>query len=276
LRSYDDAKAIQAEFAPGRRLAVIGAGYVGLELAATACQFGLEVTVLEAADRPLSRVVAPVMSEFYARRHAEAGVRLLCHVQATKFSGNGRVSSVAMSDGSEVPADLVVVGVGNAPDTALAQQAGLACDNGILVDEHCRSSDPYIYSAGDCTQHPSARYGRRVRLESVDNALEQARVAAAGMCGTEASHAHIPWFWSDQYDTKLQIAGLWDGFDDLVVRGNPATSSFSVWYLRSGELLAVNAVNRSADFMQGGKWIAGRKRPDPKKLADPSVDLATI
>lgn len=276
LRSFDDAKAILGEFAPGRRLVVVGAGYIGMELAATARQLGLEVTVLELADRPLSRVVAPVVADFFARRHAAAGVKLLCNVQVQRFSGTSRVQSVTTSDGKEVPADLVVVGVGNLPDTALAESAGIACDNGILVDEHCRSSDPHIYAAGDCTDHPSARYGRRVRLESVDNALEQARIAAAGMCGIEARHAHVPWFWSDQYETKLQIAGLSEGFDQLVVRGDPATDGFSVWYLRSGELLAVSAINRAADFMQGGRWLAGRKRLDLKKLGDPRVELAAI
>ncbi|MCC6472226.1 MAG: FAD-dependent oxidoreductase [Burkholderiales bacterium] len=276
LRSYDDAAAIQAGFTAGRRLVVVGAGYIGLELAATACELGLSVTVLELAERALARVVAPVVSAFFARRHAQAGVELVCNARVREFRGAARVRSVVTADGREFPAELVVVGVGNQPETALAQAAGLACENGILVDAHCRTSDPDIYAAGDCTRHPSVHFGGKVRLESVDNALEQARVAAANMCGQPLRHAHVPWFWSDQYDIKLQIAGLSGGHDQLVVRGDPAGSGFSVWYLRRAEVLSVEAVNRPADFMQGGKWIAERRRVDPARLGDPGVALAAV
>ena len=275
LRTIADVDAIRADLAGARRLVVVGAGYIGLEAAACARQLGLEVTVLEAAERPLNRVVAPEVSAFYERRHAREGVRILCRKAVTGFAGAGRVQAVACG-GQEFPADLVIVGVGVLPEETLAAAAGLRCENGIWVDEHCRSSDPVVYAAGDCTNHPSVRYGRRVRLESVDNAVEQAKTAASNICGKPARHEHVPWFWSDQYDVKLQIAGLSDGYDQTVVRGDPGSGSFALYYLARGELLAVDAVNSMKDFMNGKKWIAERKHPDPARLADPSVDLKTI
>jgi 3-phenylpropionate/trans-cinnamate dioxygenase ferredoxin reductase subunit len=170
----------------------------------------------------------------------------------------------------------VIVGVGILPDVTLAEAAGLRCDNGVWVDEQCRTSDPAVYAAGDCTNHPSVRYRRRVRLESVDNAVEQARTAAANICGRQARHENVPWFWSDQYDVKLQIAGLSEGCDQTVLRGDPGSGSFALYYLAAGELIAVDAVNSMRDFMNGKKWIAEHKRPDPVRLADPTVDLKTI
>jgi 3-phenylpropionate/trans-cinnamate dioxygenase ferredoxin reductase subunit len=275
LRTIADVDAIRADLAGARRLVVVGAGYIGLEAAACARQLGLEVTVLEAAERPLNRVVAPAISSFYERRHAREGVRVLCRQAVTGFVGAGRVQAVACG-GQEFPADLVIIGVGVLPEETLAAAAGLRCENGIWVDEHCRSSDPLVYAAGDCTNHPSVRYGRRVRLESVDNAVEQAKTAASNICGKPARHEHVPWFWSDQYDVKLQIAGLSEGYDQTVLRGDPESGSFALYYLARGELLAVDAVNSMKDFMNGKKWIAERKHPDPARLADPSVDLKTI
>jgi 3-phenylpropionate/trans-cinnamate dioxygenase ferredoxin reductase subunit len=190
--------------------------------------------------------------------------------------GQGHVAAVSCAGGLEIPADVVVVGVGIIPETTLAQAAGLQCDNGIVVDEQCRTSDPDIYAAGDCANHPSIRYGGRIRLESVDNAVEQARVAASNICGKHAQHAHTPWFWSDQYDVKLQTAGLMQGHDQQIVRDDPATGHFSVWYLKAGELFAVDAINRPGDFIVGKRWIGERKRPDVAQLADVMVELKTI
>ena len=170
----------------------------------------------------------------------------------------------------------MIVGVGILPDVSLAAAAGIRCENGVWVDEQCQTSDANVYAAGDCTNHPSVRYGRRVRLESVDNAVEQGKTAAANMCGKPARHAHVPWFWSDQYDVKLQIAGLSEGYDQAVVRGDPDTGSFALYYLARGELLAVDAVNSPRDFMTGKKWIAERKHPDAQMLADTTIDLKTI
>jgi 3-phenylpropionate/trans-cinnamate dioxygenase ferredoxin reductase subunit len=275
LRSIADVDAIRADIAGARRLVVVGGGYIGLEAAACARHLGLDVTVLEMADRPMARVVAPEVSDFYVRRHEREGVRIVCNASVTAFLGRDRVATVCCGE-QEFPADLVIVGVGILPDVTLAAAAGLRCDNGVWVDEHCLTSDPNVYAAGDCTNHPSVRYGRRVRLESVDNAVEQAKTAAANICGKPATHDHVPWFWSDQYDVKLQIAGLSEGYDQTVVRGDPGTGSFALYYMAGGELLAVDAINSMRDFMNGKRWLAERKRPDPALLADTSVDLKTI
>jgi len=277
LRTIADVDGIRADLGAARNLVVVGAGYIGLEAAASARHLGLEVTVLEMADRPLNRVTAPEMSSFYMRRHAQEGVHVLCGMSVTSFAGNadGRVTGVVCGE-REFAADFVIVGVGILPETPLAAAAGLRCENGIWVDEQCQTSDPNIYAAGDCTFHQSVRYGRRLRLESVDNAVEQARTAALNICGKAAVHAHVPWFWSDQYDLKLQIAGLSQGYDQTVLRGDPDTSKFALYYFAQGELIAVDAINSPKDFMTGKKWITERKHPDPVKLADLTVDLKTL
>jgi 3-phenylpropionate/trans-cinnamate dioxygenase ferredoxin reductase subunit len=275
LRTIADVDAIRADLAGARRLVVVGGGYIGLEAAACARQLGIEATVLEMADRPMARVVAPQVSAFYTRRHEREGVRIVCNASVSGFLGEGRVAAVRCGE-REFPADVVIVGVGILPDVTLAAAAGLRCDNGVWVDEQCRTSDPNVYAAGDCTNHPSVRYGRRVRLESVDNAVEQAKTAAANICGKPARHEHVPWFWSDQYDVKLQIAGLSEGYEHTVVRGDPDSGSFALYYFAGGELLAVDAINSMRDFMSGKKWLAERKRPDPERVADPSVDLKNI
>ena len=277
LRTMADVDDIRGEIAGARRLVVVGAGYIGLEAAASARHLGLDVTVLEMADRPMNRVVAPEISAFYQRRHEREGVHLFCNTSVTSFVGadDGRVRAVACGE-REFPCDFVIVGVGIVPESTLAASAGLRCENGITVDEACQTSDPNIYAAGDCTCHPSVRYGRRLRLESVDNAVEQAKTAATNICGKPARHTHVPWFWSDQYDLKLQIAGLSTGYDQAVIRGDPDGGKFALYYLAQGELLAVDAVNSPKDFMTGKKWIAERKRPDPAKLADIDVDLKTL
>jgi 3-phenylpropionate/trans-cinnamate dioxygenase ferredoxin reductase subunit len=221
--------------------------------------------------------VAPEISSFYLRRHAREGVHVLCNMSVTSFGGgaDGRVCAVHCGE-REFAADLVIVGVGILPESTLAASAGLRCENGIWVDEQCQTSDPNIYAAGDCTYHPSVRYGRRVRLESVDNAVEQAKAAAMNICGKTFRHEHVPWFWSDQYDVKLQIAGLSHGYDETVMRGDPESGRFALYYLAQGELIAVDAINSPKDFMTGKKWIGEHKRPDPARLADLSVDLKTI
>ncbi len=276
LRTVDDVVGMQAEMAAGKRMVVIGAGYIGLETAASARKLGLEVTVLEMAERCLNRVTAPVVSEFYAHRHAQSGVEIRVNTRVEALLGETRVTAVRCADGTQIPADIVVVGVGIIPETAIAQAAGLHCDNGIVVDEQCRTSDPHIYAAGDCANHPSMRYGGRIRLESVDNAVEQARVAASNICGKHIQHAHTPWFWSDQYDVKLQTAGLMQGHDQQIIRGDTTSGHFSIWFLKAGELLAVDAINRPGDFIIGKRWIGEHKHPDVVKLADPAVELKTL
>jgi 3-phenylpropionate/trans-cinnamate dioxygenase ferredoxin reductase subunit len=277
LRTIADVDGIRADLGAARRLVVVGAGYIGLEAAASARQLGLGVTVLEMADRPLNRVTAPEMSTYYLQRHASAGVSVLCGMSVTSFAGTdgGRVSGVVCGE-REFAADLVIVGVGVLPETALAAACGLRCENGIVVDETCQTSDPDVYAAGDCTMHPCVRYGRRLRLESVDNAVEQAKTAALNICGKPARHEHVPWFWSDQYDIKLQIAGLSQGYDRTVLRGDPAANRFALYYFAQGELIAVDAINSPKDFMTGKKWIAERRHPDPQRLADPASDLKSL
>ncbi len=275
LRTMADVDAIRIDLAGASKLVVVGAGYIGLEAAASARHLGIDVTVLEMADRPMNRVVAPEISSFYQRRHEHEGVRILCNTSVSSFSGTDRVRAVHCGD-RDFAADLVIVGVGILPESTLAASAGLRCENGIWVDELCQTSDPNIFAAGDCTYQPSVRYGRRVRLESVDNAVEQARTAAANICGKAVRHEHVPWFWSDQYDIKLQIAGLTHGYDQTVMRGDPDSGRFALYYLADGELLAVDAVNSPKDFMTGKKWIGEHKRPDPVRLADPATDLKTF
>jgi 3-phenylpropionate/trans-cinnamate dioxygenase ferredoxin reductase component len=273
LRTLADVTAIRARIQPGVRVAVVGAGYIGLECAATFRKLGLDVTVIEMMDRVMNRVVAPEMSRFYQSEHAAHGVNLLTDRKVQAFWGDGSVHAVECTDGTQVPADLVIVGIGLVPNTELAQAAGLACDDGIAVDALCRTSDPDIYAIGDCCSHPSLRYGRRIRLESVDNAFEQAKTAAANICGKETPHDKTPWFWSDQYELKLQIAGLSQHYDNVVLRGDPTTRSFSCCYLHDGELIALDAVNHAKDFMAARKLIAERVRPDLSRLADDDFAL---
>jgi 3-phenylpropionate/trans-cinnamate dioxygenase ferredoxin reductase subunit len=273
LRTIADVNAIRARIGPGVRVAVVGAGYIGLECAATLRKLGLDVTVIEMMDRVMTRVVAPEMSRFYEAEHRAHGVNVLTGRKVSAFLGNGSLTTVECDDGTHVPADIAIVGIGLVPNTALAESAGIACEDGIKVDEHCRTSDPDIYAVGDCCSHPSARYGRRVRLESVDNAFEQARTAAANLCGKPTVHDKTPWFWSDQYELKLQIVGLSQNYDKVVLRGDPASRSFSCCYLQGGELIALDAVNHGKDFMAARKLIAERVRPDPARLADDSVAI---
>jgi 3-phenylpropionate/trans-cinnamate dioxygenase ferredoxin reductase subunit len=258
---------------PGARVVIVGGGYIGLETAATCRKLGCEVTVLEMGDRIMNRVVAPRVSEYFTAEHAAHGVSIVCAARVAALEGGSSVERVVCEDGSVYAADLVVAGVGAVPETRLASDAGLACENGIVVDECCRTSDPAIFAAGDCTNHPSPHYGRRLRLESVDNAFEQAKAAAQNMRGHAVVHDRIPWFWSDQFDNKLLIVGLSFGFDRLVLRGDPATRSFSVCYLSGHELLAVEAVNHAKDYMAARKLIAERVPLDPEKVRDPAIAL---
>ena len=276
LRSIADVEGIQSGLATGKRVVIVGAGYIGLEVAAVCRQRGLDVTVIEMTDRVMSRVVSPNVSDFYQLEHTNHGVKLLLQTGLAAFNGKNRVKSVATDNGQTIPTDLAVVGVGIVPNTDLAEAAGLDVDNGIVVDDHCRTADPDVYAIGDCTSHPSSIYGKRLRLESVHNALEQAKTAASNICGVDTQYSQVPWFWSDQYDLKLQIAGLSQGYDDVVLRGDPAGRSFSCVYLRDGALIAVDAINAPRDFMQSKALIADRVVCDPEQLADSDVALKDL
>ncbi|GAA0999760.1 FAD-dependent oxidoreductase [Acrocarpospora macrocephala] len=268
LRDLADAALLRHHLTPARHVVVVGGGFIGLEVAAVARSEGRDVTVVEAAPRLMTRAVAPVVSEFYRRAHARRGAEVLLGAQLTRIEGeHGRVTGVRLADGARLPADLVVAGVGVVPRTELAEQLGLLCDGGIVVDEFARTSDPSVVAAGDCTVLPNPLTGEgRVRLESMPNAIAQARVAAATLAGKPQPYADVPWFWSDQYDLKLQIAGVADGYDQVVVRGDPDGEAFSALYYRGGALLAVNAVNRTADYLVVRKALA-KGTPLPADLA---------
>ncbi|WP_278958581.1 NAD(P)/FAD-dependent oxidoreductase [Aquipseudomonas alcaligenes] len=277
LRTLDDVEQIRAQLAPGKRLAIVGGGYIGLEVAASAIAQGLQVTVLEAMPRVLQRVTAAELSAYYERKHREAGVDIRTDVQVADLEVTGdTVTAVLCADGSRLAADLVVVGIGLLANTELAAEAGLQVDNGILVDEHAQTSDPHIYAAGDCTNHPNALLGRRLRLESVPNALEQSRVAAANMAGKAKTYASVPWFWSDQYELKLKMVGLAEGFERLVLRGDPATDSFSAFYLKGDKVLAADTVNRPQDFIAAKRLVAEGIAVTDAQLADDSRPLKEL
>ncbi len=277
LRSLADSQAIGARMKPGARLAVVGGGYVGLEVAASAIKLGCAVTVIEMQERLLGRVVAAEVADFYDRAHRAAGVDIRYGVVIEEFKGAaGAVRGVGLTDGSMIAADLVVVGVGAAPNTELAAAAGLAVENGIVVDDCGRTADPAIFAIGDATNHPNDILGKRLRLESVPAAMGQARAAASAILGAPKPFHELPWFWSDQYDLKLQIAGLSEMGDRVVLRGDPDSRRFAAYYLRRGAVAAVNAINSGKDFLGGRKLIVEGRIVDPARLADPLIPLAEV
>ncbi|MEU6192285.1 FAD-dependent oxidoreductase [Streptomyces sp. NPDC047061] len=278
LRDLSDAETLKRDLAVAKSVVVIGGGFIGLEAAAVARARGLDVTVLEAADRLIGRVVAPVVSEFYREAHERRGTKVRLGASVVGFQGReGRVTAVELADGTTVPADLVVVGIGVVPRLALAEQLGLECDNGIVVDEYARTSHPRVVAAGDCTttSHLFAG-GARVRLESVQNAVDQAKCAAATIAGRAEPYTSVPWFWSDQDTLKLQIAGLSSGFDTALVRGRPEEEKFSVLYYRDGQLLAVDAVNSPRDYMAVRRALAAGRTIDPERVTDMSTALTPV
>ncbi len=276
LRSFDDVLAFRDRLAAKTKIAIVGGGYIGLEVAAVATKLGCAVTVLEMEERVLNRVVAPEVSAFYTRIHTEEGVEIRTGTTVTGFTGSDRLTGVACSDGTTREVDLAIVGIGIVPNVDLAEAAGLDVDNGIVVDALTRTSHPGVYAAGDCTNHPNDLLGRRLRLESVQNALSQGKTAANAILGNATPYAEVPWFWSDQYDVKLQMVGINDPGDDVVIRGDDKTRSFSVCYLRGGVLVAINAINRPKDFLQAKKAIAAGLKPDVAKLADSDVALKEL
>lgn len=274
LRTRADADALRESLREARRAVIVGGGYIGLETAATLSHLGLAVTVLEIADRVMNRVVAEPVSRFFESQHLRHGIdiRLGSPLVALEDGGTGRVTQVRTANDS-LAADLVVIGVGVRANDALAREAGLVCHDGIEVDEHGRSSDAAIYAIGDCCNQASLHYGRRVRLESVDNAFEQANTVVANLLGTPMPHDRIPWFWSDQFEHKLLIVGLSQGHDRWVLRGDPASGAFSCCYLKNGELIAIDTINQAKDQMAARKLIPMRFRPDVEKLADITIPL---
>lgn len=272
LRNIQDVTAMHQGMHEGARLVIIGAGYIGLEVAAVAVSKGLQVTVIEMESRVMSRVVSAEVSDFYQAEHIKHGVNLMLSTGLAGFSGSNTVERVNLTDGTSMPADIVLIGVGVVPNIELALDAGLDVDNGIRVNEYCCTSEPHIYAIGDCSNHPNSLLQRQLRLESVHNAVEQAKTAASNICGGEVQYAQVPWFWSDQYDLKLQIAGISQGYDQTVLRGDPATRAFSCLYLRNGQLIAIDSINAPKDFMQSKALIGRHAVISAATLAN--VDLA--
>ena len=276
LRDTKDVLAIKSQVAPGKRAVIIGGGYIGLETAASLRKQGMEVTILEAMPRILQRVTAPELSRFYKRVHREEGVETLEGVIASEISMSNDRLSVSTSCQQNFEADMVVIGIGVMPNMELAEMSGLTVGNGIEVNDFGQTSDPDIYAAGDVTWHYNAIYNRHIRLESVPNATEQAKVIAAHMNGTPKPYNSLPWFWSDQFDLKLQIAGLSEGYDDLVIRGDIENSrEFAAFYFKGDKLLAVDAVNSPREFMLGRMVLGKGQTLDKSVLTDTNADLKT-
>ena len=278
LRTYADADRLKTVLAPGRRIAVIGGGYIGLEAAASARALGAAVTVIEREDRLLARVACPLLSTFFYEEHRSHGVEFVLGAGVERLEGaGGTVAGVRLSDGRLLPCDAALIGVGAEPNVELAAAAGLACDNGVVVDGSARTSDPAVFAIGDCTRRPLPLYQTMVRLESVPNALEQAKQAAAALCGRAAPSPEVPWFWSDQYDLRLQIAGLASGATETVLRGDPGARAFALFHLAADDrLLAVEAVNAFPEFMAARTMIGKRKQIAGAKLRDVSVSMKDL
>jgi 3-phenylpropionate/trans-cinnamate dioxygenase ferredoxin reductase subunit len=280
LRSRDDANAVSTRLARcaglGLPLVVVGGGFIGLEVAATARKLGVEVTILEAAPRLLERVLARTLSEWYARLHVEHGARLVLDARITGIERTAADGvEVRLADGRAYPAGLVLVGIGVIPNDSLARQAGIECDGGIVVDARGRTSAPGVTAAGDCTIRRLGN-GEMLRLESVQNAVEQGRAAASTLLGLDRPVAGPPWFWSDQHDKKLQIAGLSRGADAWTVRGDMKSGGFSVFHFRDGQLIAVDSINAAQDHLVARKLLASGVSPTAEQAADTALDLATL
>jgi len=275
VRTLADVDRMAPEFIPGRSVLIVGVGYIGLEAAACAASKGLSVTTIEMAERILQRVAAPETSDYFRALHRGRGVDVRESTGLTRLEGDdGRVARALLSGGDALEIDFALIGIGIAPDMKLAEEAGLAIDNGIAVDAASLTSDPHVFAAGDCASFPFR--GKRIRLESVQNAIDQANAAAAAMLGQDVAYDPSPWFWSDQYDVKLQIAGLNAGYDRIVTRPGSREGAASIWYFRGSDLLAVDAMNEPRAYMSGKRWIEAGHSPDPEALADPGQDLKSL
>ncbi|MDB9925652.1 NAD(P)/FAD-dependent oxidoreductase [Hyphomicrobiales bacterium] len=275
LRSIDDVEGIKKSLINAKNMVIIGGGYIGLEVAAVAKKLGLNVTVIEMASRILERVTSPVISSFYHSYHELQGVNILTSTSVDGINGKEKVSSVETSIGS-IDADIVVVGIGVLPCQELAEKSGVQTNNGIVVNEFCVSSDKNILSAGDCTLHPSPFYKKDIRLESVHNAIEQGKTVASSIMGEFISYNQIPWFWSDQYDLKFQIAGLNSGYDEYIIRGKPEDSSFSVFYFKDGLMISSDCINSAPEHMMSRRFIFNKTEIDLEKLQDKNISMKEV
>ena len=274
VRDLDDADAMSPQFAAGKHVLIIGGGYIGLEAAAVASKLGLHVTLVEMADRILQRVAAPETSDYFRDLHQAHGVDIREGVGLDRLLGENRVTGARLSDGTVLDVDFAIVGVGVTPATVLAESAGLATDNGITTDANGRTSDPFIWAAGDCAS--SQFHGKTIRIESVGNAIDQAEAVAKNIAGTDTPYAPKPWFWSDQYDCKLQIAGLNIGYTDVYVRKGDTPGVQSNWYYKGDTLLAVDAMNDPRNYMIGKRLIEAGRSPDPALIIAPDTDMKAL
>ena len=279
VRTAADVAVLSSQLKQARNAVIIGAGYIGLESAAVLRGLGMAVTVIEMADRILQRVTGEIMSTYVTALHEKEGVRILTATAVASIEGNGQVEKVVCQDGTTLPADFVIVGVGVSPNVSLAETAGLEIDRGIVVNQYTQTSNEHIYAAGDCTVHPSLIYQRNIGLESVQNANDQARCAAANICGKQVVYDAVPWFWSDQYKIKLQMTGLSNGADEIVRRGEASLendSGFAVFYLKDGVIIAADCVGRAKEFMLSKQMVKDKVRLPASVLEDESIEVTAL
>ena len=276
LRTIDDSNNLKDCFEKGKKIVIVGAGYIGLEVAAAAAKKGLKVTVIEMANRVMNRTVDPIISEYFDALHRQHGVEIILNSALKRFEGKSSIEKVYCTDGTILEADGVVVGTGILPNQEIAESAGLKCNNGILVNEFCKTEDPSIFACGDCTNHPNFHVEKNIRLESVHNALEQAKTVVSSLLGKPKKYNQVPWFWSDQFDHKLQIVGLSGDHDETVVRGSIEEGTFMLFYLKEGELIATDSVNNPKDFLISKKLVANKLKISSDVLCDQSADLKNL
>ena len=276
LRTINDSLKIKQKLKNKNKITIIGAGYIGLEIASIAITINLEVRVLELKNRVMERVVSPEVSDFFQTKHQSEGVKFKFNTSITDIENQGKQKRIICSDGSVFSTDVIVVGVGIKPNIELAKNSGLSCDNGILVDDYGQTSDRHIFAVGDCSNHPNNIFKQRLRLESVQNAVEQAKSIATSLVGNHKPYQEVPWFWSDQYNIKLQIAGISKDHDQRVIRGLPEEEKFAVFYQKENRLIAVDAINSPKEFMVGKKWIAKQAKIPFELIQNRDVDLNKI
>ena len=276
LRTINDSLKIKQKLKNKNKITIIGAGYIGLEIASIAITINLEVRVLELKNRVMERVVSPEVSDFFQTKHQSEGVKFKFNTSITDIENQGKQKRIICSDGSVFSTDVIVVGVGIKPNIELAKNSGLSCDNGILVDDYGQTSDRHIFAVGDCSNHPNNIFKQRLRLESVQNAVEQAKSIATSLVGNHKPYQEVPWFWSDQYNIKLQIAGISKNHDQRVIRGLPEEEKFAVFYQKENRLIAVDAINSPKEFMVGKKWIAMQTKIPFELIRNMDIDLKKI
>ena len=273
LRNIEDAEKIKHSIKQNQSIVIIGGGYIGLEVAATAIKFGCEVTVIEQQDRVMKRVVSKEVSNFFEDYHLSQGVRFIFNDEINSIKRVNNKHEISLSTGKIIHADSILVGIGGIPNTEIAENTDIEINNGISIDSKCRTNINNIFSMGDCTNFWSELYGKKIRLESVQNAIDQAKVLADNIMNIDSAYDSVPWFWSDQYDLKLQIAGLSEGYDETILRGDKKTKSFSCLYLKEGKIIAIDAINRPKDFIQSKVLIQEKRRIDREKASNDDIEL---